>query len=230
MLKLMSLEIRKHKLLHIFKSAAIANLILLAFFGVVILIDRSEAERTFESYRDMFDGLFVIVKGVYIIFAAVLLGRLVISEYRNNTISLLFMYPIPRKKLMTAKLIIVFLFTLLTITCSTVLLGAILIGINQFVDIIPGQLTDEIVLTQLVKIGIGALYAAGIGLIPLYVGMRKKSVSATIVTGVLVVSLISSGFDQFRLGDLAAVSIFLSLLGIGVAYMSIRNIETEDIT
>lgn len=45
----------------------------------------------------------------------------------------------------------------------------------------------------------------------------------------LVTSLISGGFDQARLGNLAAVSISLGLIGAGIAYMAIRNIDHKDI-
>lgn len=229
MLKLISLEIRKNKLSSMLKGFLYANIGLLAFLLLVIFVEKGESDPTLATYAELFDALFVFVKAVFIIFASVLLCKLVIDEYKNNTVTLLFMYPIPRKKLMIAKLIIVFLFTFAAILISDVVLGAILIGINYFVNIIPGELTVNMITTELYRIVMGALYAAGIGLIPIYVGMRKKSVPATIVTAVLVVSTITSGFDQFRLGNLAAVSISLGLLGIGIAYLSIRKIETEDI-
>ncbi|MCL6602679.1 MAG: ABC transporter permease [Paenibacillus sp.] len=229
MLKLISLEIHKNKLSSMLKGFLYANLGLLAFLLLVIFVEKGESVPTLATYAELFDALFVFVKAVFIIFASVLLCKLVIDEYKNNTVTLLFMYPIPRKKLMAAKLIIVFLFTFAAILISDVVLGAILIGINYFANIIPGDLTASLVINELYTIVMGALYAAGIGLIPLYVGMRKKSVPATIVTAILVVSTITSGFDQFRLGNLAAVSISLGLLGIGIAYLSIRKIETEDI-
>ncbi|WP_286155065.1 ABC transporter permease [Bacillus sp. FJAT-27264] len=229
LLKLMSLEIRKHKLTGLIKGVLIANLIILGFMVLVLFVDQNEQVSTFTSFGDVFEGLFVFVKAVFIIFASALLGRLIIEEYRSNTISLLFMYPIPRKKLLTAKLIIVFLFTFCTIIISDLVLGALLFWINHYLQIIPGQLTWILVKDELVKLGTGALYAAGIGLIPLYFGMRKKSISATIISSVVIVTLISGGFDQSRLGNFAAISISLGLIGIAIAYLSIRKIETDDI-
>ena len=229
MLKLMALEIRKNKLKNLFKGVHIVNFSILAFMILVAFIDRSEAEGMITSYQDLFEGLYVFVKSAYIIFASVLISKLIIDEYKNNTITLLFMYPISRKKLMAAKIIIVFLFTFVTIIVSYIALGAILLGINSFVDLIPGELTLQLITSELIKTVVSAFYAAGIALIPLYIGMKKKSVPATIVSSVLVVSLISSGFDQFRLGNLAAVSIPLGLLGAGIAYLAIRNVEHKDI-
>ncbi|MRN53131.1 ABC transporter permease [Paenibacillus monticola] len=229
MLKLIALEIRKNKLAGILKGVLYANLAILAFMILVVFIDQSEADSTFVSYADVFEGLYVFVKSTYIIFAAILLSKLVIEEYKNNTITLLFMYPISRKKLITAKLIIVFLFTLVNIVVAEIVIGGILVGINHYVNVVPGQLTWSMLSVELVKVGTSAVYAAGIGLIPLFFGMRKKSVPTTIVAAVLLVSLISSGFDEFRLGNMAAVSIVLAVVGMGVAYLSIRKIETADI-
>ncbi|MNC48313.1 hypothetical protein D3C75_974180 [compost metagenome] len=130
---------------------------------------------------------------------------------------------------MGAKIIIVFLFTLISIFVSDILLNALLIGINSFTHVIPGQLDLKVIPSELIRIGADAIYAAGMGLIPLYIGMRKKSVPATIVTAVLLVSLISSGSSGFQLGNQVGVSIFLSLLGVAIAYLSIRNIEQKDI-
>lgn len=178
----------------------------------------------------MFEGVFVFVKATYIIFSSVLLSKLVIDEYKNNTITVLFMYPVPRKMLLTAKLIIVFLFTFLSIFLSDIVISSILTGVDYFVpEAIQGMLTQDQILTYLTKAGTDALYAAGIGLIPLYFGMRRKSVPATIVTAVFIVMLISSGFGSFRVGNLIWVSLSLALVGAGIAYLSIRNIEHQDV-
>ncbi|MDT3425239.1 ABC-type transport system involved in multi-copper enzyme maturation permease subunit [Paenibacillus forsythiae] len=225
MRKLISLEIRKHKLAGMLKGALITNLGILAFMILVVFIDRSELE----TYSDVFEALYLFIRAAFIIFASVLLSKLIIDEYKNNTITLLFTYPISRMKLMYAKLIIVLLFTFLNIIVSNITLGAIIVGINSFANAIPGEITADLLISELIKTGASAVYAAGIGLIPLYVGMRKKSVPATIVSGVLIVALISSGFGEFRLGELAFVSVSLGLLGMAIAFQSIRRVERDDI-
>ncbi|AIQ15229.1 ABC transporter permease [Paenibacillus durus] len=225
MRKLISLEIRKHKLAGMLKGVLIANLAILAFMILVVFIDGSE----FTTYPEVFEGLYISIRGTFIIFASALLSRLIIDEYKNNTMTLLFTYPISRMKLMYAKLIIVLLFTFVNIIVSNIVLGAIIVGINGFTNAIHGEITSNLLISELIKTGASAIYAAGIGLIPLYVGMRRKSVPATIVSAVLIVTLISSGSGEFRLGDLALVSVSLGLLGIAIAYLSIRGVERDDV-
>ncbi|MHA6529435.1 ABC transporter permease [Paenibacillus sp. BAC0078] len=229
LLKLIQLEIRKNKLLGMHKAVAIVILCILAIVTLVIFIDRSENGGEFNTFPKILELLYVSVKASFIIFASVLLGKLIIDEYKNNTITVLFMYPIPRKKLMTAKILIVVLFTIISVLLSDIVIAAVLASINSFVHFVPGQLQLSMIPSQLVRIGTDAIYAAGIALIPLYFGMRKKSVSATIVASVLVTSLVCSGSGNFQLGNLLGVSIFLSLLGVSIVYLAIRNIETEDI-
>ncbi|MFD2408632.1 ABC transporter permease [Paenibacillus rhizoplanae] len=230
MLKLIRLELRKSKFTFL-KGVLIANLAILGFMILIAFTGMDEGD--FGTYGDLFQGVSVFVKATYIIFASVLISKLVIDEYKNNTITVLFMYPVPRKMLMAAKLIIVFLFTFLTIWLSNIVISGILAGVGYFLpDLIQGTLTMDLVMTYFMQAGMDALYAAGIGLIPLYFGMRRKSVPATIVSAVLIVMLISSGFGNgsFRMGDLLGISVSLALAGAAVAYLSIRNIEHKDVS
>ncbi|WNS46493.1 ABC transporter permease [Paenibacillus sp. MMS20-IR301] len=229
MLKLIRLELRKSKF-NFLKTVLIADLAILAFMILVAFTGMDEGD--FNTYADLFEGVFVFVKATYIIFASVLLSKLVIDEYKNNTITVLFMYPVPRKMLMAAKLIIVFVFTFLGIFLSDVALSAVLAGIGHAVpDVIQGTVTRELITTELGRASTDALYAAGIGLIPLYFGMRRKSVPATIVSAVLIVMVISSGFGNgsFRLGNMLGISLTLALAGAAIAYLSIRKIEHQDV-
>lgn len=228
MLKLIKLEMRKNKS-NLLKGVLIADLAILLFMVLVIFTSVRE-DGDFSTYADVFEGVHTFVKAAFIIFASVLISKLVIDEYKNNTITVLFMYPVSRKKLMAAKLIIVFLFTILSIFLSDLLLGMTIAGIDHyFSDVIQGELTLKMFSSEVIDSALDALYAAGIALIPVYFGMRKKSVPNTIVSAVLIVMLISSGTDGFRAGNLFAVSAGLSLLGVCIAYLSIRNIEHQDI-
>lgn len=211
------------------KGVVITNLAILAFMILITYLDTSENGGEFKSYADMFAVGYTFIKAAFIIFASVVLSKLVIDEYKNNTITLLFMYPISRKKLMTAKIIIVFLFTTVNVFVSAVLLNVVMVGINSFTHVIPGQLDLSMIPSELIRISADAVYAAGISLIPLFFGMRKKSVPATIVTAVLIVSLLSSGSNNFQLGNQVGVSLGLALVGAIIAYLSIRNVEQKDI-
>ena len=71
-----------------------------------------EDDLMFSSYMEYMSLANILIRITFIIFASVILSRLVIDEYKNKTIQLLFMYPLQRKMLMSAKLTIVFVFVL----------------------------------------------------------------------------------------------------------------------
>ncbi len=228
MLKLIRLEMRKNKI-NLLRAVLITDLVILLFMILIAFTGIDDAGE-FITYGDVFEGVHIFVKVTFLIFGSVLISKLVIDEYKNNTVTVLFMYPIPRKKLMAAKLIIVSLFILITVFVSNVLISAALVGFNHyFMDAITGEVTLKLITSQITTAASDAVYSAGIGLIPLFFGLRKKSVPATIVSAVLLASVLSSNFGQFRLGNQVGVSLFLGLVGVAVAYLSIRNIEHQDI-
>ena len=61
-----------------------------------------------------------IVRATFIIFGAVLIAKLIIDEYKNKTILLMFSYPINRKKIMISKLAITAILTFITVILSNI--------------------------------------------------------------------------------------------------------------
>ena len=66
-------------------------------------------------------------------------------------------------------------------------------------------------------------------LIPLFFGMRKYSVPATIISSILIVVLVCSNYNGLSLNDIIVIPISLACIGLFIAYLSIRNIEKVDV-
>ncbi|WP_066363193.1 ABC transporter permease [Neobacillus drentensis] len=229
MRKLISLEIKKFKLLSYLKSVLIADIVIMGLLCLIYFADKSEGSVAFASYEMAFEAIGSIISPTFIIFAAVLISRIIIDEYKSNSIILLFMYPISRKKFMVAKLIIVACFTFLTIFVSNLLIGSLFYLTDSFLHFVPKALTVAVLKDGLISMTLGAIAATGLALIPLYFGMRKKSVPATIVSSIVLVSLSNSSVDNVNLFSFFVVSILLALAGCLIAYFSFRNIEKVDI-
>jgi len=229
LLKLMKLEMRKFNIGAYVLAALIANVVML---GIICLISLNTEFKEVSLFTD-YDAAFLIidtfVRFTYIVFASVLISRLVIDEYRNKSITVLFMYPINRKKLIAAKLLIVVLFTLVAYIVANLFVGIGFYIVNLFASIIPEPLTWSITAKLLLKVMMSALATSFLSLIPLYFGMRKHSVAATIVSSLIVVAIVCQNIDGFTLYSIIAVPIGLALLGAAIAYMSIRNIEHVDV-
>ncbi|MNH42650.1 hypothetical protein D3C79_1043880 [compost metagenome] len=74
-----------------------------------------------------------------------------------------------------------------------------------------------------------AIAASGISLIPLYFGMRKYSIPTTIISSIIIVSVTSSNSGNFTLNDIIIIPITLAIVGLGIAYLAIRNVEKVDV-
>ena len=229
MLKLIKLEMKKIKISGYVKGAFFSAIGILVMLFAFMFIDKIEGLKVLTDYNEAFLVVDVMVRVTFVIFASVLISRLIINEYKDNTISILFTYPINRKKLIMSKLLIVLVFTFLAIIISNIFVDSILIIINSVYNIIPGNVTMDVINKNLLKIIMNALSSSGMSLIPLYFGMRKKSASATIVSSILIATVINSNNIGFSLSSIIAIPISFAILGVLIAYMSIRNIEKVDI-
>ncbi len=229
MLKLIRLEMKKSKIRRYIKSAVFCNLGILFFMIVVVFIDKMEGTSIFTDYDEAFLAVDVLVRVTFTIFAAVLMSGLIINEYKNNTISILFTYPISRKKLIISKLLIVVIFTFIFIIVSNIFVNSALLTLNAINNFIPGNLSMTIIKENFIKIVMNALSSSCISLIPLYFGMRKKSASTTIVSSILIALIINGNNYGFSLSSIVAIPITLAVIGVFIAYLSIKDIESKDI-
>lgn len=229
LLKLIKLELRKIRIGPYIRSAILADMVILGLICLISLNPDIQNGMPFTDYSMAFSIIDTIVRGTFIVFASVLISRFVIDEFRNKTITVLFMYPNNRKKLIAAKLLIVVLFTLVADIAGNLFIGTGFYVLNLFTPVVPVPLTVAVAAKSLLTMLMSALATSFIGLIPLNFGMRKHSGAATIVSSLLVVLLVCQNVSGFTLYSIIAVPIGLALLGAVVAFMSIRNIEHTDV-
>ena len=166
---------------------------------------------------------------MFIIFAAALISELIISEFKDKTITVLFMYPISRKRLIAAKLLVIMLFTFFAIVFVNVFVSSVFYLISTNFDLVQDTVTIAEVQKIISKMVMNALAAACMSLIPLFFGMRKYSVPTTITSSILIVVLVCSNSNGLSLNDIIAIPISLACIGLLIAYLAIRNIEKVDV-
>lgn len=189
MLRLMKLELKKFKLGWYVKGAVIANIAILALMISTSIVAPVEADPEIRDPQIILLMASALVRATFVVFGGVLIAKLIIDEYKNKTILLMFSYPINRKKMMVSKLAITAIVTFITVILSNILVVGVFFGIDSYFSILPNSFTVD----QLTQEGINlvplAIATAGMSLIPLYFGMRKRSVPTTIVASLIVVSI-----------------------------------------
>ncbi|QQP12762.1 ABC transporter permease [Lysinibacillus agricola] len=229
MLNLMRLEMKKYHIGAYIKRAVFINFVILAIVFMLIFITKIEGDQDLRNYQAVLGLIDSGVRAVFIIFASVLIAKFIIGEFKYKTITVAFMYPINRKKLIASKLAIVVLFTFSAIILSTIFVTAIFCAVSESFQLLPDALSLSLIIQRIPVVIMNAVSASCIALIPLYFGMRKYSIPATIISSILIVSVVSSNSGNFTLYDIILIPITLAIIGIGVAYSSFRNIEKIDI-
>ncbi|MGL5067806.1 MAG: ABC transporter permease [Sarcina sp.] len=229
MFNLIKLEIKKFKLQGHVKSAFLVHLVLVALFcmlQVILQIENEPVDDIIAASVMLLEGLGRIT---FMMFVAVILANTVIEEYNKKTINLMFMYPISRKKLILAKLIIVVVFTFINILISNILLIATLYIANSFFDVLAWQLILSEVLGNIPVMIVSAMLSSFVALIPLHFGMKKKSTTVTMISGVLIVGLLNSGNGMMTLSSILPLVLIVAVVGILVVTSLLKRLDTEDV-
>ncbi|MED4652502.1 hypothetical protein COM13_01635 [Bacillus pseudomycoides] len=228
MLQLIKLEIKKSKLGWYIKGAIIANIVMVAMLFFVSYVSQIEGDVELGNPQGILLMASAMVRGTFIVFAGVLIAKLVIEEYKNKTILLMFSYPINRKKIIASKLLITAILTFITILLSNIFIVGVFFTVNSYILVIPNTITIDELIQEGIKVVPFSIAAAGAGLIPLYFGMRKYSVPTTIVSSLIVVMIACQSQPEFSLATFFPLQLALAAIGIMIAYYGIRNIENED--
>lgn len=227
MLNLIKLEIKKFKLMKCIKGFLISILAIGAFMCLVTFATRT-GDRPFKDFENLLYFVDTLVRIVFIIYSSTILSKLIISEYKNKTMNLMFMYPIKRKKILASKLTIVSTFTFISIIIGNLIIGTAMFLMNKYINFVP-EVTVQVISNNIITMIVNAIAASGIALIPLFFGMRKKTTSATIISSIIVTSLLSSTNGNFSLSKILPVTLSVGAIGVFIAYLAIKNIENFDV-
>lgn len=167
----------------------------------------------------------MLVRATLIVWEAVLISVFVIEEYRNKTIGLLFTYPVSRTKLITAKLILI---------CGIMLLFHVLSNIFQYATIFLASKCFDFVTFSFGNIlaqAVTTISAILLGLLPLYVGMIKKSTISTVVSSIVIVAIASnSQGSSAGLLSIPVAAIIFGIIGIIFSAAAMRKMILSDLS
>lgn len=168
----------------------------------------------------------VLLKPVFIIWEAILISNILIDEFKNKTMLMLYTYPINRKKLIFSKVALILLYSLGGILAGQVILNLAFYGINQVFPAVPYSLT----INQVIMYFASSVMIILLGLIPMCVGLVQFSSVATLVTSIIIVIAGSSsglGFDNL-LSNVAVITV-MGAIGVVAAIYSLVSLNKRDI-
>lgn len=204
----------------------ISGMLLFETIGFLQGLHTSGPDR-YDPYLPRMMNLLVITS--FTIYSSVFIGNLIIREYTNRTILILFSYPLNRRKIILFKLGLVCLFTMTCIFIGNLFCQAYIFLIDALFNVVTG--TPD--LTYFVECGVQTVFGTLMGgiLPPLIfiAGMWKKSMSTTFISSVAVAAFFFEAMGILPpaiMLPVCAVTAVISFLG--VKYILNHKTETLD--
>ncbi len=166
----------------------------------------------------------MLTRAILIVWEAVLISLFIIEEYHNKTINLLFTYPVNRAKLISAKVILVCGIMLLFYICSSIFQSFSIFLLSRQFNFVTYSFENLLIH---VLTGISTIL---IGLLPLCIGMVKKSSIVTIVASIIIVAFTSNSQGSTAgLLSMPLIAIILGLTGAIFSILTIRKMIHSDL-
>ncbi|HCQ89716.1 MULTISPECIES: ABC transporter permease [unclassified Clostridium] len=229
MVSLIELELKRFNLKsHVF-SVIIANIVILflSVFMTYMLSIGQIPQTNLPSFElDTISISSMLIKATFLVWEAVLIARIIVEEFRSKTMSLLFTYPINRKKLIATKLMLILLVTFVSIVLSEFFQNICIFGVSKVLNFVSYGIAPK----DVFNLGITTITATLLGMLPLYIGMIQKSTIATIISSLFIVSIVVN--TQAGTGGLISIipiSLVLGAVGLFFAAIAIKNIVNNDL-
>ena len=194
MRNLIALELKRNRLRPYHIATLICGVTMLGFqylMAAIPYMDPTEPDaELFSQYPFLMGITCLVCMAIYSILSAVMASRFVVEDYSGKRAILLLSYPISRKKVLRAKLMLVFAYTAGAMLLCGAAIQTVFFLTELLFPICSDHLTIKVVLQSLGFLFCCSVLAGLMGVIALWSGFRKKSVSVTIVTSVILATLV----------------------------------------
>ncbi len=187
MTKLIKLELKKIKISRYIIISILLIIFSMIFVTASIVDSYLDPAQDLDTIGDIFLMLNLILSIVFLIYSSVIVSNLIINEYNNKTMMILFTYPINRKKLIISKLILMLFILIISMIIAYIIDTFYLMILDSKFNLIDGSFNIEILKEWGVGFSINILVSAMLSLWPFIIGMRKKSVVVTIISSIIII-------------------------------------------
>lgn len=224
--RLILLELKRNSLKSYHVAVVIITAVMLSFMYLLAVIPKLDPTETdlnmFMTYRNLINLNNILCMVIFTIFSSVMFSKFVVEEYAGKRAILLFSYPVDRIKILETKIFMVFLYTVAAmLLCGAIVLGVFFTTESQF-PICADQLSIKTVLNGILSLLCYSLLAGVWGIVALYFGFGKQSVSVTIIAAVIIATVMCQ-----IMGATMNISGAIAFLAIGIiaAVITLSNLK-----
>lgn len=194
MSKLIKMELKRNSLKAYFLATVISFLVMMGFTYLIASIPRIDGNSTdtelFMSYHFIVGLSCVVCMGIFSITAGVMASKFIVEEYTGKKAILLLSYPINRERILNSKIFLTFFYTTVSmLLCEGMTLGIFFLT-ETFCPLCPDKIDLKVIVYSCVLLLYSSVMAGFVGIISLWFGFLRKSVSVTIVSSCIAVSIL----------------------------------------
>ncbi|WP_340026474.1 ABC transporter permease [Paenibacillus sp. FSL K6-1096] len=237
MIHLMKLELKKIKLGPYIIGFCLLNAAIVGIiYSLLSVLDPLDVQMMYPSYPNyefVYKAALTMVKISATLLMAILLAQLVVGEYKTGTISTLFLYPISRRNLLLAKLLLVMLLGFVFMLVSMSVSVAFFYVVSPFKHFIPEPISVFADRRLIGETGFQSLLTVAASFIPLSIGMSKRSATALLIASfVLAIILylpINAPNNDIIFGSNPWISLIFAAAGVAAAFETLYKVERKDV-
>lgn len=210
MRNLIALELKRNRLRPYHIATLICGVTMLGFqylMAAIPYMDPTEPDaELFSQYPFLMGITCLVCMAMFSILSAVMASRFVVEEYSGKRAILLLSYPISREKVLCSKLVLVFAYTVGAMLLCGAVIQAMFFLTESLFPLCSDQLTIEVILQSLGFLLCCSVLSGLLGVVSLWFGFHKKSVSMTVVASVVLATIVCQ--------IISAALTFLPIMGI----------------
>lgn len=164
----------------------------------------------------------------FLIFTSAMLSSFIIKAYKNKTQSLMFSYPISRKKVILSQMMAVWIFCAAALFLGKFLIYLVLSLASRLMDGFPlgYDMTSAGFYIQTI---LKTVITVTLSFIPLYIGKRMKSSKAAIISSFLLFSVMNGTMGDLTLRENTILPVLLFGVSLICGFLTVHNVEKEDV-
>ncbi|MDW2800828.1 ABC transporter permease [Clostridium boliviensis] len=232
MWKLIRLEWKKNNMKkYIIKQAVVIAILGILFFAMCYYIpidDELGISESVPEVENMQVQIDLLTNIVFLVITSSMLSSFIIKAYKNKTQSLMFCYPISRKKIILSQMMAVWIFCAAALFLGKLFICLLLVlssGVGTSIPLGYDLLSANFYLQIILK----TVLTVTLAFIPLYIGKLMKSSRAVIITSFLLFSVMNGNIGDLTLRANTVLPVLLFGVSLICGFLTMHNVEKEDV-
>ena len=233
MIKLLKLELKKQNIRTYIISYIIVSIVMLGFlflFAYAPQIDSNDKDLSFfAGYKNIISLFSMFNMFIFAVLGSVMYSKFIVEDYMDNKLILLFSYPIPRKKVLLSKIMLIGGFVVLAMILSLLFNFVTFISLDYFLKWMNDSFSMAFFVELIEKSILMTISAFCVSFFACALGFIKKSVPTTIVSAMILSSMLSNSGVSNNKSLIYIFAIILICLTVGSFVYLLNKVQKMEV-